>query len=207
MKRSKSAKIVDLLRYAATVTLLLVSISPAVAQEGPLQVIRESNDEILDLYSKDSGRADSDVNEQVFDVMDQMTSFSTIANEAIDGLCDPAAGDDCETFKEVFRELLRVSSVRKLGRYRADSFEYVGEDIDGETATVRTIARYGEDDIELDYYLIPSEDSWVITNYVVDGVDTIKNYRKQFARMLRVSSVETVIERLRNRIDALEADS
>jgi ABC-type transporter MlaC component len=207
MKRSKSAKIVDLLRYAATVTLLLVSISPAVAQEGPLQVIRESNDEILDLYSKDSARADSDVNEQVFDVMDQMTSFSTIVNEAIDGLCDPAAGDDCETFKEVFRELLRVSSVRKLGRYRADSFEYVSEDIDGETATVRTIARYGEDDIELDYYLIPSEDSWVITNYVVDGVDTIKNYRKQFARMLRVSSVETVIERLRNRIDALEADS
>lgn len=207
MKRSKSAKITVLVRCAATVALLLVSISPAVAQEGPLQVIRESNDEILDLYSNDSGGPDSEVNEQVFEVMDQVTSFSSIANEAIDGLCDPAAGDDCETFKKVFRELLRVSSVKKLGRYRADNFEYVGEDVDGETATVRTIARYGEDDIELDYYLIPSEDSWVITNYVVDGVDTIKNYRKQFTRMLRVSSVETVIERLRNRIDALEADS
>jgi ABC-type transporter MlaC component len=196
-----------LVRYSATVACLLVSISPVVAQEGPLQVIRESNDEILDLYANDSGGPDSDVNEQVFDVMDQVTSFSMIADEAIEGLCDTAAGDDCETFKEVFRDLLRVSSVNKLGRYRADSFEYLGEDIDGETATVQTIAQYGEDDIELDYYLMPSGDSWVISNYVVDGVDTIKNYRKQFTRMLRVSSVETVIERVRNRIDALEADS
>jgi ABC-type transporter MlaC component len=207
MKQSKSDKIDVLVRCAAAIAVLLTSFSPAVAQEGPLQIIRKSNDEILELYRTDPGGPESNVNQQVFDVMDRVTSFSTISDEAIEGLCDPAAGDDCETFKKVFQELLRVSSVNKLGRYRADSFDYLGEDLDGEVATVRTIAQYGEDEIELDYYLMPVGESWVISNYVVDGVDTIKNYRKQFTRMLRVSSVETVIERLRNRIDALEADS
>ena len=47
----------------------------------------------------------------------------------------------------------------------------------------------------------------MIANYVVDGVDTIKNYRKQFTRMLRVSSVDTVVERLERRIKDLESES
>ena len=207
MQRSKSGKINALVRSALAIAALLAPSLPALSQDGPLQVIRESNEEILGLYESDPGGPDSTVNQQVFDVMDQVTSFTTIADEAIEGLCDPAAGDDCETFKAVFTELLKVSSVNKLGRYRADRFDYLGEEIEGESATVRTIAHYGEDEIELDYTLMPVGDSWLISNYVVDGVDTIRNYRKQFTRMLRVSSVETVIERLRNRIDALEADS
>ena len=207
MDRLKSAKIGLLVRYAATVGFLSLAFSPAIAQVGPLQVVEDSNNEILRLYADDIEEADLEISEKVFEVMEQVTSFSTIANDAIVGLCDTSAGDDCDTFKEVFKNLLRVSSVRKLGRYRADSFEYVGEEIDGETAVVRTLAQYGDDEIELDYHLQPIDDSWVITNYVVDGVDTIRNYRKQFTRMLRVSSVDTVIERLRVRTDELEADS
>lgn len=207
MKRSKLDKIALVVRCILAIVVLLASSPSAYSQVAPQVVIRQSNDEILGLYENDAGGVDSTVNQQVFDVMDKVTSFSTIADEAIEGLCDPAAGDDCETFKEVFKELLKVSSVNKLGRYRADRFDYVGEEIEADRATVRTIAHYGEDAIELDYYLMPVDDSWVISNYVVDGVDTIRNYRKQFTRMLRVSSVETVIERLRNRIDALEADS
>ena len=207
MKRSKSGKINALVRSALAIAALLAPSLPALSQDGPLQVIRESNEEILGLYESDPGGPDSTVNQQVFDVMDQVTSFTTIADEAIEGLCDPAAGEDCETFKAVFTELLKVSSVNKLGRYRADRFDYLREEVEEESATVRTIAHYGEDEIELDYTLVPLGESWLISNYVVDGVDTIRNYRKQFTRMLRVSSVETVIERLRNRIDALEADS
>ena len=207
MKPSKSARIGSQVWCFVTVLVALTATSPLFAQDTPLQIIQRSNEEILTLYRDDSGTSESDVSEQVFDVMDRVTSFSTIADEAIEGLCDPGAGDDCETFKVVFQELLRVSSVNKLGRYRADKFEYLGEEIDGDSALVRTIAHYGEDEIELDYYLMPDGDSWIINNYVVDGVDTIRNYRKQFTRMLRVSSVETVIERLRNRIDSIEAES
>ena len=207
MDRLKSAKIELLVRYAATAAILSLAFSPAVAQVGPLQVVEDSNNEILRLYADDMDATDLETSEKVFEVMEQVTSFSTIANDAITGLCDSSTGGDCETFKEVFKDLLRVSSVRKLGRYRADHFEYLGEEIDGETAIVHTLAQYGEDEIELDYFLQPIEGSWVITNYVVDGVDTIRNYRKQFTRMLRVSSVDTVIERLRVKTDELEADS
>jgi len=195
---------------AILVSMVLVSIvlvTPIQAQPGPLDVVRDSNEEILGLYAADDSGDDPEVSQQVFDVMDQVTSFSSIADAAIDGLCDAEAGDDCETFKNVFIELLRVSSVHKLGRYRADRFEYLGEDVDGDTAEVHTLAFYGEDEIEVDYFLSRIDDAWVIDNYVVDGVDTVRNYRKQFNRMLRNRSVEFVTERLRLRTEELRDES
>jgi ABC-type transporter MlaC component len=190
---------------ALAAVLIVLASPPAGAEEGPMQVIEKSNTEILELYA-DEGDA-PDVSQRVFDVMDEVTSFDSIADAAIDGLCDPAADDDCERFKEVFKELLRVSSVQKLGRYRADRFDYLGEDIDGDAATVRTLAHYGDDAIEVDYSLRRQETGWVIDNYVVDGVDTIRNYRKQFSRMLGDRPVDFVIERLERRTEELREAS
>ena len=172
---------------------------------GPQEVIRLSNQDILDLYTvSDEG---PEVNAEVFGIMDAVTSFSSIAASAIDEFCVDPGDDECKAFKDVFVRLLRVSSIKKLGRYRADSFEYLEESIEGDTAEVKTIARYGDDDIELDYYLHAHEDGWVIVNYVVDGIDTIKNYRKQFSRMLGQSSIVSVTERLAKRVVDMESEA
>ena len=144
---------------------------------------------------------------RVFEVMDGVTSFARMAGFAIDGFCEDPSDAICSDFKDTFVELLRLSSIKKLGRYRAESFEYLGQTIDGDSAVVETLARYGDDDVELVYQLRYLTDRWVIVNYVVDGIDTIKNYRKQFSRMLRVESVEEVTQRLRRRVVDLEGES
>jgi ABC-type transporter MlaC component len=43
-------------------------------------------------------------------------------------------------------------------------------------------------------------------NYVVDDIDTVRNYRKQFTQLLAKETVEQVIERLEKKIAALEAE-
>jgi phospholipid transport system substrate-binding protein len=201
----------ELLRQVSLICLIGVVIAtPAISQvgeetPGPQEVIESSNQDILDLYAT-SGEG-PEVNREVFALMDAVTSFSSIAASTIDEFCEDPSDEECAVFKDVFVKLLRVSSIKKLGRYRADSFEYLAETIDGDTAEVKTLARYGDDDIELDYYLHSHEDGWVIVNYVVDGIDTIKNYRKQFSRMLRQSSIEAVIERLAKRVEDLESET
>lgn len=176
------------------------------ASQDPLEVIRTSNQKILDLYAADSGEADSQVDQQVFDVMDKVTSFSRIASLAIDRFCDAPQSARCMEFKDVFIHLLRVSSVRKLGRYRADRFDYQAEKVDGNTAVVPTLAYYGDDEIELVYQLGLFDEHWLIINYVVDGVDTVRNYRKQFTRMLRKGTIDSVIRRLRRRIEQIKKE-
>lgn len=200
---------VSLLAGVLGIVLVMPAVSRDAREEhvakGPQEVIRASNQEILDVYA--TGEEGPEVNAKVFAFMDAVTSFTSIAASTIDGFCADPGDDECRAFKDVFVRLLRVSSIKKLGRYRADSFEYLAESIEGDTAEVKTIARYGDDDIELDYYLHEHDEGWVIVNYVVDGIDTIKNYRKQFSRMLGRSSIVSVTERLAKRVEDMESET
>jgi len=83
--------------------------------------------------------------------------------------------------------------------------EYVESRLDGERAVVRMLAWYGDDQVELDYQLERGADGrWRIVNYVVDGVDTVRNYRRQFARILQESSMADLIDRLDRHASRLE---
>jgi len=132
--------------------------------------------------------------------MNRVTDFEKISRTTIKIFCEKLSPEECEEFNRVFQKLLQISSIKKLGRYRADRFDYLGEEVDGETAVVRTIAYYKKDEIHLDYYLERMDGAWMIVNYVSDDVDTIRNYKKQFSRILRKESFRQLIDRLERKI-------
>ena len=49
-------------------------------------------------------------------------------------------------------------------------------------------------------------DTWVIVNYVVDDVDTVRNYRKQFTQLLAMKTFEQVMSQLEKKISSLEKE-
>jgi len=136
---------------------------------------------------------------KVYAIMDEVTDFDRMSGAAIDGVCE--AGDElCGEWKKVFSDLLRIRSIKGLGRYRADRFDYLGEEINGEQAVVNTLAYFEDEEYTLDYELELAVDRWVIVNYIVDDVDTVRSYRRRFERLLRGETVADVIQRLRDRI-------
>ena len=172
----------------------------------PLEVIRLSNQEILDTYAG-SDTIDEATEARVFDIMNNVTSFESLAAGAIDSFCERMDPAECAEFQDAFIELLRISSVKRLGRYRAASFEYIAEAITEDTAVVETTAIYEGDEVELDYHFGLVDGRWMIVNYVLDGIDTVWNYRKQFTRLLRRETVAEVIDRLRRRIAEYEREA
>ena len=190
-----NARIMGLLTAAA----ILCCAGAASAADSPLETVRKSNQSVLDIYDSRE-TIDQAAEDEIFRVIDGVTDFEAMASAAAERSCGDLTGEQCREFKDVFIELLRVSSVKKLGRYRAESFDYLGERKDDGQAVVETTARFGEDDISLVYYLTLGEGQWRITNYVVDDVDTVRNYRKQFKRLFRTKSYDEVVRRLRDRI-------
>lgn len=184
---------------AALLAALLAAPAAAAPAPAPLEVIRASNNAVLGILAR-SPVVDAAVDRELFGVIDKVTDFDRLAGTIVDPFCAKLAADECRLFKETFVRLLRITSIRKLGRYRADAFDYTGEELAGETATVRTVAHFKEERIPLDYQLARRGGSWVIVNYVVDEVDTIRNYRKQFTRLFAQESFAQVIERLRRKI-------
>ena len=99
-----------------------------------------------------------------------------------------------------------VSSIKKLGRYRAERFEYLGEELKDDKATVKTLAYYKDEVVRLDYLLERVDGKWLVFNYIVDDVDTIHNYRKQFTRLFARNDFKGIIERLERKTAEYEKE-
>jgi phospholipid transport system substrate-binding protein len=77
---------------------------------------------------------------------------------------------------------------------------FVGESIDGDTATVRSkvVTRWGTE-IPLDYRLHVRDGRWRIYDVVADGVSFVASYRAQFDRVIRAESYNALRDRLQKR--------
>jgi phospholipid transport system substrate-binding protein len=185
--------------------MVLIAAGPVVSTAGetPLELIRRSNQAVLEMVGENAD-LDLQTESRVFAIMDEVTSFDTIADNAVDQHCGAISDELCREFKSTFVKLLQVSSVKRLGRYRADRFVYLDERVEGDRAVVETEAYYGVERVKLDYYLRRVKGRWWIVDYAVEGAGTVKNYRQQFRRLLRKENVEDVIGRLRRRIEEYE---
>lgn len=171
----------------------------------PGETVRDSNTRVLEIYAAHDS-IDAEREQEIYGIIDGVTDFRAITESVTSRFCGKMTDDECRQFNEVFLRLLRGSSIKKLGRYRADSFDYLGEEVDGEKAVVRTIAHYQDEKVALDYTLALNDGAWLIVNYVVDDVDTIRNYRKQFTRLFSKRSFDQVMEKLEERIASYEQE-
>lgn len=201
---SRLPKTGNLLLFGGALFLCLCFTGPAAAAT-PLEVVKSTNDAVLSIYSKQR-KVDAAVEKEIFAIIDPVTDYQALAGGAIDPFCPKLTPAQCTTFKEVFTRLLRISSIKKLGRARAGRFEYGGEQITGESAVVRSFAFFNDEKVPLDYHMARRGDTWAIVNYVVDDVDTVRNYRKQFKQLLAKKTFEQVMDQLERKIAALEAE-
>ena len=168
----------------------------------PLEVIKESNGRAILVQQNLTDVAAKQ--KELYLIMDRVTDWPFLAGTATRKVCSTTTPESCRELQAVFTEILRLSAARKLGRYQANSFSYIGEEISGDSATVRTIAFYGDDQIALDYELKKNGGVWRIINYSADGIDTVRNYQRQFNRILKKKSVDNLISQLRKQVKKLQ---
>ena len=178
---------------------VLWAAAPQVMIMRPREVVKRSNQNVREIL-KDRQTVDAETEAKLLEIIAGVTDFETMSQRVVEGFCQKLNKQQCEIFDQVFQQYLRVSSLKKAGRYRADRFEYISEEMKDNTAAVKTLAYYKEDKVQLDYYLEFKDEQWRIVNYVVDDIDTLRNYRKQFKRLFAKNSFDQVMERLRTRI-------
>ena len=192
-------------RVRTAVLWILISGIPLFAQT-PLDVVKQSNQKILEIYETHK-EIDEVTEERIIQIIESVTDFGEISKRTLEQFCEDMTIQECEELDRTFQMLLKISSIKKLGRYRADRFDYLDEKAGGTQAVVKTVAYYQDERVELDYHLRNVNGEWVIVNYVADGVDTIRNYRKQFLRILKKESPSQLIARLKDKIDEYQKES
>ena len=105
-----------------------------------------------------------------------------------------------QEFVGLFRDLLERAYVSKIERYSGEPIAFVGEAVDGDLATVRTrITTKQGQDVPIDYRLTRQGDRWLVYDLLIENVSLINNYRTQFDGIIRTSSYEELVRRLKAR--------
>nr|NIP59960.1 ABC transporter substrate-binding protein [Gemmatimonadota bacterium]NIR80404.1 ABC transporter substrate-binding protein [Gemmatimonadota bacterium]NIT89164.1 ABC transporter substrate-binding protein [Gemmatimonadota bacterium]NIU32964.1 ABC transporter substrate-binding protein [Gemmatimonadota bacterium]NIV63323.1 hypothetical protein [Gemmatimonadota bacterium] len=172
---------------AAALALAPAAVSAAAhagAPQDPVEVIRERNQEVERILEVAGDSVSDATREELKDVINGLMDFRELSRRALARHWEARTPQERDDFVEVFRELIRNSSVRKLGIYRADSVTYRPAEIEGEEAEVVTIAHKNRDTVEIVYHMHRTDEGWRAYDFVIDGSSTLRTYRDSFQQQI-----------------------
>jgi phospholipid transport system substrate-binding protein len=161
--------------FFAHANTVLQSVDPAHGLEAPRQAIRSLVHEVFD--------------------------FRAAAAVALGSVWLSRVPEEQDVFARLFAVLLERGFVAMIGSKASVAggvrIQYLGESIDGESASVATtlLTRSGQE-LPVDYWMVRRGDRWKVRDVVVDGVSLVMNYRAQFARILAVYPYAGLVARM-----------
>ena len=110
-------------------------------------------------------------------------------------------------FTMLFKKLLENSYASKIENYRNETIDYVGEQIKGKYAMVKTQVVRKDGVIDVDYKMLKENGQWLVYDFVIEGVSLIRNYRSQFSKIISAESYPVLVSKLRKKVEDIETKS
>jgi phospholipid transport system substrate-binding protein len=106
-----------------------------------------------------------------------------------------------EEFVRVFRDLLEQTYVARIDEYGGERVEYVGERVDGDTAIVKAqIVTKSGTTVPIESRVNQRGGRWLIYDVLIENISLVGSYRSQFDRIIRTSSYDELVRRLKERV-------
>ena len=107
-----------------------------------------------------------------------------------------------QDFVNLFTDLLEKSYVDKIENFSDEKIMYLGEQIDGETAVVKTkVVTKKNVEIPIDYRLLRRDGKWEVYDVIIEGVSLINNYRVQFNKIIRTKSYPELVRLMKIKLE------
>lgn len=183
--------------------LMLAIFTQSNAAESPTDVIKNGNKKIAEAVS--STKNPAQLTEKISAILADITNFNTLSNNVTAGFCKNLTADQCKLFNSSFIDLIKTSTASKLSKYKSEKINYDKEEIKGNKATVKTTLVSKDKQVRIDYQLEKVGNKWQIVNYIVEDIDTVDNYKKQFTRMFKKDTFEKIINNLKQKTTTYKA--
>ena len=186
------------------VAISLVWCSMVWGAETPTQAVKETIDQVLlvleDETLKDPARA-AERREKLEVIIGQRFDYEEMAKRTLSAKWKKLNAEQRNEFVELFQQFLTHSYVGNVDGYSGEQVEYLKERLKGDFAEVQTKVVSPKVQIPLDYRLLKKNEKWGVYDVVIDGVSLTKNYRGQFSRIIKSSSFDGLLDKLRSKTD------
>jgi phospholipid transport system substrate-binding protein len=181
----------------ALVALVLLAGSPAWA--GPTDQLREYTDQVVKVLD-DPSMARQDRRAAVRKIAHEAFDINETAQRVLARHWHARTPAEREEFTELFADLLERTYIARMDEYGGERIRYVGESIDGTFASVkaRIVTRTGTE-VAVESRMNLRGDRWLIYDVLIENVSLVANYRSQFDRIIRTSSYEDLVRRLKTK--------
>lgn len=185
-------------RLALTVVITL-SLGGYAWAGAPTEQLRAYTDEVMKTLENPTLTAAARL-EAVRAVADQAFDVTETAKRALGLHWQQRTSTEQAEFVHLFRDLLERGYLSRIGEYGGEQIKYVSEQIDGDHAIVRAliVTKKGTQ-VPVESRLLQKADRWLIYDVLVENVSLIANYRSQFDRIIRTTSYEELVRRLKSR--------
>jgi len=139
-------------------------------------------------------------------VTDQLIDWNEMGRRTLGAHWQTLPDGERTAFVTLFSELLNRAYLRSLDRYDGEKIVVTGDAMDGDRAVVqaRVVGRDGHGGMPLDFAMVRDGEHWRVWDIRMQGMSMVGGYKAQFARLLQSEPYDTVMRRLRERVEALQ---
>jgi len=171
------------------------------AWAGPTEQLREYTDQVIKVLD-DPALARGDRRAAIRKIAHEAFDVNETARRVLARHWQARTPAERDEFAQLFADLLERTYIARLDEYGGERIRYVGESIDGELATVRAriVTRAGVE-VPVESRMVRRGERWLIYDVLIENVSLVANYRSQFDRIVRSSSYEELVRRLKQKRD------
>ncbi|HEY7653489.1 MAG TPA: ABC transporter substrate-binding protein [Methylomirabilota bacterium] len=196
-----------ILRVACLLCVLAAGPAVDAAGPGPTEQLKRTIDRVLQVLEDPGLKVEARAAERrrsVRQLADEIFDFEETAGRAMAQHWRPLTPPQRKEFAGVFSDLLERAYMSKIELYGGERIQYTGERVEGDFASVSTrlITKKGVE-VPIDYRMLKRGDQWRVYDVSIEGVSLVANYRTQFNSVIRTSSYDELLRRMRSRVDEL----
>ena len=196
-----------MVRHLARVRWLLIllfalSAVPGAWAGAPSDQLREGVDRVFRILKDPELAGDKKAPQRqaaIVKAAHEIFDFGEMAKQSLGRHWDQRTVAERRDFVRLFTELIQRSYLTKVDQRGAQKMVVRSETIDGDSAVVRTTVSLDQgSEMPLDYKMRNTNDRWQVYDLSIDGVSLMSNYRAQFNKIIRTSSYETLVAKLKS---------
>ena len=192
---------------AGIATVLILTILTATAQaKEPMEVVKTPIDAVISILNDPRYKVpgtQSAQRDEIWKTVKPMFDFEEISKRAVARHWRDFSDAEKTDFANVFAQFLGNTYIDKIqGEYHNEQIVYLGQDLYADNyAEVRTHIVRETLEIPVNYRMLKNGDNqWKVYDIIVEGVSLVKNYRTQFASILRKEKPAQLIDRLNRKL-------
>jgi phospholipid transport system substrate-binding protein len=182
-----------------TIAVALTLLVSSTAWAGPTDQLREYTDQVVKVLD-DPSMARQDRRAAVRKIAHEAFDIAETAQRVLARHWQARTPAEREEFTQLFADLLERTYIARMDEYGGERIKYLGESIDGRLASVRAriVTKTGTE-VPVESRMNLRGDRWLIYDILIENVSLVGNYRSQFDRIVRSTSYEELVRRLKSK--------